>query len=565
MYGSKWIGCLLAGLLCLATAAPAGAVVNAGEPTKNPDAAIGRNLEILVDMYRDINLLYVDEVDPDRLMEDAAAGMTNRLDPYTEFIPERRMADFEVLTTGKYGGIGSMIRKKGDYVVLARPYEGSPADKAGLRIGDRILAIEGADAKGLSLEEVSARLKGDPGTSVGLTVLQYYTGDTVSLTLMRERIVISGVPFYGFINDSIGYIEHNDFTEDCAADMLKALRAMKDSGRLKGLVIDLRGNGGGILQEAVKIVSMFVPRGTEVVSIKGKVSRMDATFRTETDPVDTELPVVILTDNGSASASEIVSGALQDLDRAVLMGQRTFGKGLVQNTRPVGYNSFLKLTTAKYYMPSGRCIQAIDYTHRNENGSVGTLPDSLIREFRTLAGRKVYDGGGIMPDVKIEPEYVSRFVFILYNKGYIEDWADAYCKDNRSEAIEPGAFRLTDAEYDDFVDYMLDKDLAYESETMLALKALKERAERERYLAGIAEELERIEQSLGQDSLVNYRLYKKEIGDLLENEIILRRHYATGVTRHMIGKDPTVLAAAQLLADPERYRRIVTSQDTERK
>lgn len=539
-------------------------VFSGADKSENSDFRLGRNMEILMNLFRDVNLFYVDSVSPDKLLEDAATGMTGKLDPYTEYIPEEDMADFEILTTGKYGGIGALIRKKGDWVVIAQPYKGFPADRAGLKIGDKIVEIEGQDARGFDPARVSSLLKGDPGTTVRLKVERFATGKVEPVSIRRERIVISGVPYHGFVADSIGYIQHSDFTEDCSTDLRKALMELKASGRLKGLILDLRGNEGGILQEAVKILSLFVPKGTEVVSMRGKFKQMDATFKTEGEPVDTELPIVVLTDRGSASAAEIVSGSLQDLDRAVLLGQRTFGKGLVQSTRPLGYNSYLKVTTAKYYIPTGRCIQAIDYAHRNEDGSVGYIPDSLIREFRTKAGRKVYDGGGIMPDVRMEPNYVSRFAMILYGKGYIEDFVDDYMK-RHPEPVDVDRFALTDADYADFTAFMKDKDVEFQSESKRALARLREKAKQERYLDRIESQLDEIEKGLKDDKESNLKLYRKELSRIIEDEIILRSHYAQGVTRHKLLSDEEVKAAVELLGDKDRYRTILASQDTARK
>ena len=539
-------------------------VFSGADKSENSDFRLGRNMEILMNLFRDVNLFYVDSVSPDKLLEDAATGMTGKLDPYTEYIPEEEMADFEILTTGKYGGIGALIRKKGDWVVIAQPYKGFPADRAGLKIGDKIVEIEGQDARGFDPAKVSSLLKGDPGTTVKLKVERFATRKVEPVNIRRERIVISGVPYHGFVADSIGYIQHSDFTEDCSTDLRKAVMELKASGRLKGLILDLRGNGGGILQEAVKILSLFVPKGTEVVSMRGKFKQMDATFKTEGEPVDTELPIVVLTDRGSASAAEIVSGSLQDLDRAVLLGQRTFGKGLVQSTRPLGYNSYLKVTTAKYYIPTGRCIQAIDYAHRNEDGSVGYIPDSLIREFRTKAGRKVYDGGGIMPDVRMEPRYVSRFAMILYGKGYIEDFVDDYMR-RHPEPVDVDRFALTDADYADFTVFMKDKDVEFQSESKQALAQLREKAKQERYLDRIESQLAEIERGLKDDKESNLKLYRKELSQIIEDEIILRSHYAQGVTRHRLHSDEEVKAAIELLGDKDRYRTILSTQDTARK
>ncbi len=529
----------------------------------NPDFALGRNLQILFNLFRELNLGYVDPVDPDEMLKDAAEGMVSRLDPYTELIPESDMADFEIMTTGKYGGIGSMIRKSGDYVVIAQPYRGFPADKAGLVIGDLILQVDGQDIRGMEVGEVSSRLKGTPGTTLNLEVKKLLGGQTEPVSLKRERIVISGVAYQGMIADSVGYIAHSDFTEDCSSDIRAAILSMKKQG-MKALVFDLRSNGGGILQEAVKILSMFVPKGTEVVRMQGRQKQSDATFVTQNEPLDTQIPIVVLVNSMSASASEIVAGALQDLDRAVLVGQRTFGKGLVQSTVPLGYNAYVKLTTAKYYIPSGRCIQAIDYTHRAEDGSVGALPDSLIKEYATRNGRKIYDGGGVMPDVRLVGHYYSSFAAALYGEGYIEDFANQYYKEHR-QGIDIGSFRLSEADYDGFVRFMADKTVDFESETQSALEELRKKAERDKYLERIGSELSAIEAKIKEDKPADLQAFREDITRLLEDEIVLRYGYKEGVIRHSFSKDPAIAEALELLQTPEKYRTILTSQDTERK
>ena len=530
--------------------------------TSQPDFLLGKNIQILFNMFRDVSLFYVDSVDADRLLENAAAGMVSELDPYTELIPEKEMADFEIQATGKYAGIGAIIRKSGDYVMIAQPYKNFPADKAGLVVGDVIVAINGESIKGYDATKVSDMLKGTPGTSVKLTVEKLLTGEQEEVDIKRERIVISGVPYYGVIDGNVGYILHNDFSEDCSQDVLAAFEALKKQG-ITSLIIDLRGNGGGILQEAVKILSMFVPKGTTVVSMKGRSEDSNETFVTTTDPVDTEIPIAVLVNSMTASAAEIVSGSLQDLDRAVLVGQRTFGKGLVQVTRPLGYNAYLKVTTAKYYIPSGRCIQSVDYAHRNEDGSVGMVPDSLIKEYKTVAGRKVYDGGGIMPDVRLDPNYTSIFTMSLYAKGYIEDFANDYYKRHR-EGIDVDTFTLSDEEYGRFEAFMADKEVEYDSETQEALKELRRKAEREKYADRISEELDRIAEKLKEDKEADLESFKDDVRKLLEKEIILRYHYNGGVARHVSLNDPEVHRAVEVLKNGEEYRRILTSQDTPR-
>ena len=524
------------------------------------DFGLGRNMEIAVNMMRELSLNYVDPVDPDRLMEGAAAGMVSDLDPYTEYIPEEGMQDFELLTTGKYGGIGALIRQKDDYVRIAQPYQGSPADKAGLKIGDKILSIDGKDAKGFTTEQVSSRLKGEPGSKVKVTV-EHLDGTQQTAAIRRERIAIPGVPYAGWVADGIGYIRHSDFTEGCYEEMRAAVERLRAEGGLKGLILDYRSNGGGIMQEAVKILSMFVPKGTAVVTTKGRNERQD--YRTESEPILPDLPLAVLVNGNTASASEIVAGALQDLDRAVLIGQRSFGKGLVQTTRPLGYNTMLKLTTAKYYIPSGRCIQAIDYSHSQE-GSVRVVPDSLVSEFTTRAGRKVYDGGGIMPDIATEPEYISRFAATLYALGFIEDFGDDYTRRHPGQRIDLRTFSITDADYADFVEFMQNKEVPYESDTRRALKALKKAAEDDRF-AELKERFERVEAELKDDTRTNLETYREQVVDAINNDIVLRHGYTAGVIEHALSGDREVTEAVAVLRDSAEYARITREQDTRRK
>ena len=525
------------------------------------DFGLGRSMEIAVNMMRELSLRFVDEVDPDLLIEGAAEGMVRRLDPYTEYLSEEQMGDFDILTTGKYGGVGSLIRKRGDYVVFARPYRNSPADKAGLRIGDKIRAIDGADARGFSVAEASGRMKGDPGTEVTLVVEHLLDGRVDTATLRRERIAIPGVPYAGWVADGIGYVQHSDFTEGCYDDLRAAVEGLAAEGDLRGLILDYRNNGGGILQEAVKILSMFVPKGTEVVTTRGRTD--NKSFRTAADPILPELPLAVLVNGNTASAAEIVAGALQDLDRAVIVGQRSFGKGLVQSTRPLGYNTYLKLTTAKYYIPSGRCIQAVDYSRAREEGA-RSVPDSLIREYATQGGRKVYDGGGIEPDLHTEPEYISRFAMTLYALGFIEDYGDRFMRLHPDRRVDVRTFALTDADYADFVRFMSDKEVPYESTTRRALKALRKAAGDERHEA-IDRAAEALEAQLRDDTESNLETYRREIRSLLEADIVLRHHYAEGVIEYDITHDDAeVRRAAEVLENPGEYRRILDTQDTVR-
>lgn len=528
------------------------------------DFKLGQNIELLVGMMRNLRFYYVDEVDVDRLAKNAAAGMVSELDPYTELIHADDMQEFELMTTGKYGGIGSLIRQKGDYVAIAEPYKDSPADRAGLQIGDKFLEIEGRDAKGMTTAQISSILKGEAGSNIRIKVRKFYTGDVQSLTIRREVIAMPAITYYGMIADSIGYIRHSEFTDGCSDDIRGALADLKSQGA-KALVLDYRSNGGGIMQEAVKIISMFVPKGTEAVSMRGRGKETNKQYRTATEPLDTEIPMAVLTDGYSASAAEIVAGAMQDLDRAVLIGQRTFGKGLVQSTLPVGFNSYLKTTTAKYYIPSGRCIQAIDYSHRNETGGVGFVPDSLIREFRTAGGRRIYDGGGVMPDIRLEPEYSSRFAMIAYTKGYIDEFVDKWCLENRGRDTSPRTFALTDADYRMFTDMLKDKDFGYESATKESIRTLRRNAERERYLDDIAKYIDEMEAALRDDNEANLALYREELTEIIESDIILRGHYSRGVSEHNIHGDKAIAEAVAILGNPARYAEIITSKDTERR
>ena len=539
------------------------AVVVTGVWAMRDDFGLGRNMEIMVNMMRELTVQYVDEVSADELMQDGALGMVRNLDPYTEFMSDEAMSDFEFQATGKYGGIGATIRMKRDSsgVVIAQPYKDSPSDKAGLTIGDKFVTIDGEDVSRATTEQVSSKLKGTPGTTVRLGVKRLMTGEVEELEIERARIAISGIPYAGYVADGIGYIRHNDFSDGCYDDMRAAVERLRAEGELKGLILDYRDNGGGSVAEAVKILSMFLPKGTEVVSMKGRTERASHTYSTESNPVLPDLPLVTLINGSSASASEIVCGALQDMDRAVLMGQRSYGKGLVQSVTPLGYDAYLKLTTAKYYIPSGRCVQRINY---QGSGRDEDVPDSLISEFRTRNGRKVYDGKGLMPDVKLEPEYISTFAVMLYNLGYIEDFLDEYMRRNPSLTVDNRTFSITDKDYADFIEFMRDKDVPYQSQTRLALEMLQRTSKQERYDDDFAEDLKQIESKLKDQKMDNLQNYRAEIENLITADIVLRHNYQEGVVEYNLTKDSTVMKAVDLLRDGERYARILQEQDTEK-
>ena len=550
-------------VLALAAAAALHPTARA-QRTQSEDFALGRNAEVLVNMLRELSTQYVDKIDADLLLQRSAAGMATALDPYTEYLPEQKMTSFEIMTTGQYGGVGSLIRQKGDHVIFAQPYEGSPADRAGIRIGDRIISIDGEDASGFTTEQVSTRLKGDPDTDVRLVVEHSLDSRRDTLTLRRERIAIPSVPWSGYVADGIGYIQHSDFTERSYEQVRNALERLRAEGQLRGLVLDYRSNGGGIMQEAVKIASLFVPKGTLIVSTMGRDSTSRREYRTENEPIAADLPIVFLINSSTASSSEILAGALQDLDRAAVIGQRSYGKGLVQATRYLGYNSYLKLTTAKYYIPSGRCIQAVNYAERDADGGVATIPDSLLTEYRTAGGRRVYDGGGIALDIKIEPNYVSRFALTLYAMGYMEDWADEYMRRHNGEKIDVRTFSIGDDEYEDFKRFIADKEVPYQSQTRHAIAALRKAAKDDLYDTTLEEHVAAIEALVKDDTASNLETYRREIIDALNAEIVLRHAYNRGVIEHSAASDQTVRRAVELLSSPQEYARILAEQDLPR-
>ncbi len=531
------------------------------------DFGLSQSTELIINLMRELNSNYVDEVEPQDLLESAAAAMTRNLDPYTTFLPEEEMSDFQMLTTGKYGGIGSVIRQRGDYVIIAQPYKGSPADKSGLKMGDRIVEIDGKSAKGFSVSDVSAQLKGTPGTKVKVRVAS--VKDTTKLrnvTIKRERIKIPAIPYSGYVGepkDSIGYIKHTDFTEGSYEEMRTALTAMQNKG-LKGLVLDYRSNGGGIMQEAINILSLFIPQGSEVLKTKG---RRDSTiYKTMKQPLMLDMPMVVLIDENSASAAEIVAGALQDLDRAVLVGEKSFGKGLVQSTVPVGFNSYLKLTTARYYIPSGRCIQAIDYSKDGKAGGIRSkVADSVRREFTTKSGRKVFDGGGVTPDIKIAAEKYDTFVGVLYGMGFIDDFGDDYVRRNGDKHgdidIEINNFTLSDEEYAHFVEFMKDRKLPYESRTRKAMSELEKIAKDENY-GDFAERLSDLKSDLKDDKTTNLKRNKKDIADLIERDLIMRHSYVEGVLEASLPDDKVVNKAVEVLTvDGEWQKSLISHKE----
>jgi carboxyl-terminal processing protease len=525
---------------------------------------ITKQLDIFSTLFKDINLYYVDEVKPGDLMKTGIDAMLKSLDPYTDYIPESDIEDYRFMTTGQYGGMGATIRKSGDFVVVAEPYEDFPAFKNDLRAGDKIIEIDGKSIKGKNTDDVSKLLKGQPGTEVKLLIERPNTREPILKTLKREEIKINAVPFYGMMDNNVGYIQLNQFTESASREVKAAYDDLSKQGELKGLVFDLRGNPGGLLYEAVNISNFFIDKGEDVVFTRGRVKDWDKTYKALNTPIAKDIPLVLMVNSGSASASEIVSGTMQDLDRGVILGQRTYGKGLVQNTRSISYNSKLKLTTAKYYIPSGRCIQAIDYSNRNEDGSVGRIPDSLARCYKTRKGRLVKDGGGIEPDVKTNAKKYAKITQSISAKNLIFDYATLFRISHPSIA-DPAQFRLSDSDFKEFVEYVKDKDYQYTTKTENLLKEFKEIAEQEKYFDEAKPGFELLNEKIAKYKKEDLFKYKEEICFLLEEEIVSRYYFQKGRIRNTLSKDKDLVMAIQLIADKEKYAKAlsVSGYDTE--
>ena len=482
---------------------------------------LGQWVEIHNSILKELNATYVDSLQIDRIMRTGIDAMLEELDPYTIYIPEEENEDLQMMLSKTYGGIGAIIhKKKEENVIINEPYAGSPAQKYGLQCGDEIIAIDGVPTKGLESQESSNRMKGKPGTSVTFKVKKVRTGDTLDINIIRERIHFPDIEYAGMLDDTTGYILQTGFTENVAADVRARFLELKKKG-MKKFVLDLRGNGGGLMSEAIDIVSLFVPKGSLVVSSKGNTESSVNRYYTTSEPIDTLMPIVIMLDSGSASSSEIVSGALQDMDRATIMGKRSYGKGLVQSIRPIAYNGQLKVTTAKYYTPSGRCVQAIDYTHRNEDGSVGHIPDSLTREFRTAGGRIVRDGGGITPDVEIDSQDYSRLVYALVLGGVIDQYVIDYAR-RHAEIPAVKDFHFTDEDFEDFIRFAKTQEFDYRSSAKTLYDQMKKELVKDGLAEAMAPELEAMEKALEMDKERFIRLKKDEIVPFIEEELATR-------------------------------------------
>lgn len=510
---------------------------------QSPAFRIASAMDVYYAALRELDAAYVDTVDAEKLVKRGLQAMLNSLDPYTEYIEEANSEDIELMTTGAYGGIGAVIKKKDSCgVMISEPYIGSPAVKYGLEPGDIILAIDGEDVIPLSPTECSNRMKGVPGTDVRFTVIKGKSGDTLDIVVTRERVHISDVVYSGILRDSIGYIKISGFTQGGAKDVRAAYEKLAADGRMKRLVLDLRGNGGGLMDEAIGIVSLFVPYGSEVVSSKGRIEGMNKVYRTSEAPLDTLIPMMVMVNSGSASSSEIVAGALQDLDRALIAGKRTYGKGLVQTIREVGYNDRIKLTTAKYYTPSGRCVQAIDYSNLNEDGSVGAIPDSLKKAFYTRSGRTVYDGGGITPDLDVDDALYSRVSASLVMNDIIGEYAIEYYRLHDSIA-SPSEFHLSDEEYEDFVRFAEKKDFDFRTGSAVQLEQLLKTARNEGLYDIYRTQLDALSDIVSADKRSVLELKKDEISQILEEEIVIRYYYRPGGTESFLRNDNQLVKA----------------------
>jgi carboxyl-terminal processing protease len=525
---------------------------------------VSKNLDIFGSLYRELNVYYVDETKPGELMKTAIDAMLESLDPYTNYIPESMIEDYRFMTTGQYGGIGALIKKDGKYIVISDIYEGFPAQKAGLLAGDRILNIDGKSVVDKSTEEISDFLKGQPKSSVKITI-ERGIGEathTFKKEIERAEIKIEDVPYFGMLNENTGYITLSSFTATASKEFSEAYKELKKNENFSQLIFDLRGNGGGLLNQAVNIANVFVEKGTKIVDTKGKLTDWNKTYHTLNQPLDLDMPVAVLINGSSASASEIVAGSLQDLDRAVIVGKTSYGKGLVQNTRPLSYNSQLKVTVAKYYIPSGRCIQKIDYSHRNEQGVAESVPDSLIASFKSLKhNRPLFDGKGIKPDVRVASRDIPVIARALLIKGLIFDYATIFHSSHDSIASAK-SFTLTDAEYDSFVAFLADKDYEYETETEMALRKLKETATNESYFDPAEPEYQALFSKMKPDKKDDLNTFSAEIRELLENEIVSRYYYGRGRIEASLKKDPVIANAIEVLNNDATYQGILNGSIT---
>src|SRR5246127_1893953 len=520
---------------------------------------VAKNLDIFTSLFKEVNLYYVDDTKPGELIKTASDAMLQSWDPYTEYYTENDIEDYKIVTTGQYGGIGAAVREIKDKVLITEPYENSPALKAGIKAGDVIIQINDIAVKGKTSDEISKLMKGQSGTRVKFLVERPGVTKPIEFNIIREDIKVKDVPYFGMIDKETGYIKLTGFTPTAAAEVKAALLKLKSENSCKALVLDLRDNPGGLLTQAVDIVNLFVEKGTDVAVTKGRAKEWMQTFKTVNNPVDVTMPLAVVVDRNSASASEIVSGSLQDLDRAVIIGQRTYGKGLVQQTKPLIYNAQLKVTVAKYYIPSGRCIQALDYSHRNKDGSVDHVPDSLITAFKTRNGRIVYDGAGVLPDVQTEPQTMSEITYELVAKNLIFDFVTQYVIKNPKLNGDAQTFTISDNDYSDFITFLKDKDYSYKTNSEEDLEVLKKSAENDKYFADIENEFNQLQKKLMDRKKDDLQKFKPEIKRMIDDEIVSRFYYLSGRVAASLKWDTDIQTAINTLNDADKTKSILTA------
>ena len=519
---------------------------------------IAKNLDIFATLFKEVNALYVDEVNPNTLVRTGIDAMLASLDPYTNYIPEDEVEDYRTINTGQYGGIGAITREIGDRTVVTMIIDGYGAQKGGLQIGDEILSIDGIELKSLTREESSQLMKGQVGTEVEIAVRRFGSDKPVHMKFRREKVKVHNVPFFGMVGNDVAYIHLSDFTPDAGKEVKSALSDLMAKGA-KGVILDLRGNPGGLLIEAVNITNLFIPKGKLVVSTKGKIPENNLKYETLNNPLDTEIPVAFLINRGSASASEIVAGTLQDYDRGIVIGEKSYGKGLVQVSRPLSYNAQLKVTTAKYYTPTGRCIQVLDYAHRRDDGSVLSIPDSARQAFKTTRGRTVYDGGGIEPDVKVDNIDSHPLTQVLFEKGFIFDYVTEYVHKNPGTII-PREFSLSESDYQQFVAWMKGKDYSYKSYVEYGIQQLIDEAKKEKHYEGLKAQLESINAKLADGKKNELIVYKDQIKRMIEEEIVARHHLDRGRIESGFKHDDEVKKAIEVLHDNNAYKKVLNLQ-----
>lgn len=516
---------------------------------------IAKNIDIFMNLFQEVNTYYVDDVSPTDLMKVGIDEMLKTLDPYTNYIPEDRIEDYRTMTTGEYGGIGITVGERNGKVVVVMPNEGYAAARAGVQIGDQIVKVNDQNVEYSSIEEINKLLRGQSSSEVKLTVKRYGEESPISLKMQREKIHMNNVPYYGMVTSNVGLIQLQDFTRNANREVKNALRDLKDKGADK-IILDLRGNPGGLLNEAINISNIFLDKGSVVVSTKGKIEDWNRTHKALNHPEDTEIPIAVLVNGSSASAAEIVSGVIQDYDRGVIIGQRSFGKGLVQATRPLSYNSKLKITVAKYYIPSGRCIQEIDYSSRDEEGTAEKIPDSLKTAFKTMNGRKVYDGGGIMPDIETNTENYAPITKSLLKKGLLFQYASVY-RHEHQEIVDPKNFELADDEYDFFMSWLKDKDYDYQTKVEKTFQTLVSSAKSDKYYEGIQNEINALKMKLNHSKEKDLILFKDEIKERLEKEIATHYYLQRGQIEATFDDDADILTAVEILNDSKKYTEIL--------